>query len=262
MSEILFYLVIFLSNIIQGITGFAGTILAMPFSIHLVGYPVAKPVLNVLGIVAGVYVVAGGPKKVNKQELKRVSIFMGIGILAGFLVKQLLSGQERALYLALGIFVLFIGGRGLISMLKYVMENRGRHPANAKGSREERPEYVKKGMTPGALALLFSAGIVHGIFVSGGPLIITYLSNHTGSKEEFRRTVSAVWIILNSMILVSDILAGYYTQETIRIQLLSLPFLFGGMFFGGILYKHMSQAVFTLLTYLLLCLAGVSLVMK
>ena len=32
MSEILFYIVIFLANIIQGITGFAGTILAMPFS--------------------------------------------------------------------------------------------------------------------------------------------------------------------------------------------------------------------------------------
>lgn len=60
MSEILFYIVIFLANIIQGITGFAGTILAMPFSIHLVGYSVAKPVLNVLGIIAGIYVVVGG----------------------------------------------------------------------------------------------------------------------------------------------------------------------------------------------------------
>lgn len=60
MAEVLFYVIIFLANIIQGITGFAGTILAMPFSIHLVGYAVAKPVLNVLGIIAGIYVVAGG----------------------------------------------------------------------------------------------------------------------------------------------------------------------------------------------------------
>ena len=70
MSEILFYIVIFLANIIQGITGFAGTILAMPFSIHLVGYSVAKPVLNVLGIIAGIYVVVGGYKNVNIRELK------------------------------------------------------------------------------------------------------------------------------------------------------------------------------------------------
>ena len=31
MNYLLFYIVILLSNIIQGITGFAGTILAMPF---------------------------------------------------------------------------------------------------------------------------------------------------------------------------------------------------------------------------------------
>ena len=48
MKELLFYIVILLANIIQGITGFAGTILAMPFSLILVGYDVAKPVLNVL----------------------------------------------------------------------------------------------------------------------------------------------------------------------------------------------------------------------
>ena len=86
MSEILFYIVIFLANIIQGITGFAGTILAMPFSIHLVGYLVAKPVLNVLGIIAGIYVVVGGYKNVNIRELKRVTCYMGIGIIVGTLV--------------------------------------------------------------------------------------------------------------------------------------------------------------------------------
>ena len=93
-------------------------------------------------------------------------------------------------------------------------------------------------------------------------MIVTYLSNHTKSKEEFRRTVSAVWIVLNTLILVSDLMAGMYTLSTIRVQLLSVPFLFGGMFVGSILYKRMSQALFTVLTYVLLCIAGVSLLFK
>ena len=50
MNTVLFYIIIFLTNVIQGITGFAGTILAMPPSLILVGYDVAKPILNVLGI--------------------------------------------------------------------------------------------------------------------------------------------------------------------------------------------------------------------
>ena len=266
MSEILFYIVIFLANIIQGITGFAGTILAMPFSIHLVGYLVAKPILNVLGIIAGIYVVVGGYKNVNIRELKRVTCDMGIGIIVGILVKHFFTGHERLLYAALGIFVIGIGARGLIAFGKYAWENgfgiMDKSPRKSKGSTEEREHYIEKGMTASARALLLFSGVVHGIFVSGGPLIITYLSNHTKSKEEFRRTVSAIWIILNSMILVSDIMAGYYTMNTIRIQAISVPFLFGGMFLGGILFKRMSQTVFTVLTYILLCIAGISLLCK
>ena len=110
--------------------------------------------------------------------------------------------------------------------------------------------------------LLFFSGVVHVIFVSGVPLIITYLSNHTKSKEEFRRTVSAVWIILNSMIFVSDLMAGYYTKNTWRIQAISIPFLFGGMFVGSLLFRRMSQTLFTVLTYILLCIAGISLLCK
>ena len=255
MSEILFYIVIFLANIIQGITGFAGTILAMPFSIHLVGYSVAKPVLNVLGIIAGIYVVVGGYKNVNIRELKHVTCYMGIGIIVGILVKHFFTGHERLMYAALGIFVIGIAWENGFGIMD-------KSPRKSKGSTEEREHYIEKGMTASARALLLFSGVVHGIFVSGGPLIITYLSNHTKSKEEFRRTVSAIWIILNSMILVSDIMAGYYTMNTIRIQAISVPFLFGGMFLGGILFKRMSQTVFTVLTYILLCIAGISLLCK
>ena len=59
MNYILFLLVILLTNIIQGITGFAGTILAMPPGLMLVGYPVAKPVLNVLGLLSGIMSLPG-----------------------------------------------------------------------------------------------------------------------------------------------------------------------------------------------------------
>lgn len=242
MSEILFYIIIFLANIIQGITGFAGTILAMPFSIPIVGYAVAKPVLNVLGIIAGIYVVVGDYKKVNVVQLKKICICMGIGILVGIWVKNLIKGQETLLYALLGIFVLAIGIKGLAESIK--------------------PRQEKSGHTGSGRVLLLLAGIVHGMFVCGGPLVVGYLSGCTKSKEEFRRTISAVWIILNTMILVSDVLSGYYTADTIRIQVISVVFLFGGMFAGGVLYKHMSQRVFMVLTYILLCISGFSLMIR
>ena len=87
MTYIVFYVLITLCNIIQGITGFAGTVLAMPFSIMLVGYATAKPVLNWLGLVAGVYVFIGNRKHVNWKELKKIVIVMALGILCGSFLK-------------------------------------------------------------------------------------------------------------------------------------------------------------------------------
>ena len=98
MNTVLFYIIIFLTNVIQGITGFAGTILAMPPSLILVGYDVAKPILNVLGILAGVYVFVTQWKHVDWKQLKKVVIVMAIGIFGGFFLKNALAGYDAVLY--------------------------------------------------------------------------------------------------------------------------------------------------------------------
>ena len=73
-KKILFLLVVFFTNIIQGITGFAGTMLAMPPSVMLVGFDTAKPILNALGLLSGIYIVAANRKSVNKKEfLKKLA---------------------------------------------------------------------------------------------------------------------------------------------------------------------------------------------
>ena len=100
-----FFLVILLSNIIQGITGFAGTILAMPPSLMLVGYNTAKPVLNVLGLLSGIYVFAGHRKHVCWGELKKIVAVMAVGIVGGIFLKGFFVGRERMLYALLGLFV-------------------------------------------------------------------------------------------------------------------------------------------------------------
>ncbi len=113
MSAILFYIVIFLANIVHGITGFAGTVLAMPFALLLVGYDVGKPILNVLGILSGFYVLVNNYKYVNWKEVKKIVIVMSIGLISGFFIKSLFVGKEEILYNMLGIFVVYLGLSGL-----------------------------------------------------------------------------------------------------------------------------------------------------
>lgn len=246
MNELLFFLTVFLANIIQGITGFAGTILAMPFGMMLMGYDVAKPVLNVLGLLSGIYVFLGNRSHVDRKELKRIVLIMGIGIFAGMGLKRLAGGNEAVFYQALGVFVVLLAGQGLYRIL---------------AAREKEKDGTKERRIRDLL-LLTAAGIVHGIFVSGGPLLIGYLSGRIADKRAFRATISTVWIFLNTVILMGDIQAGLWNREVFRVLGLSFPVLMAGMFAGGKLYRHMSQSFFMILTYVLLAVSGVTLLCR
>lgn len=300
-NYILFLLVILVSNVIQGITGFAGTILAMPPSLMLVGYPIAKPVLNVLGLLSGIYVFAGNYKSVCWKELKKIVAVMAAGIIGGILIKGLFDGKEQILYKLLGVFILFLSVQGWLSLRQGANKNqevKNAKPDSVQPVKPDSDQLVKPDSAqlvkpvpvqpvkpdsdqpvkpdPGQLVkpdseckdspalylILALAGIVHGIFVSGGPLLISYLTKKIQDKVSFRATISTVWVFLNSMILVDDIRAGLWNADLLKVQLLSIPFLLLGMFIGGKLYVRMSQRLFMMITYILLFISGVSLLVK
>ncbi len=254
MNEALFYLVILLANVIQGITGFAGTILAMPFSVRLVGMNTAVPVLNVLGLLSGVYVFLGNRRSVDKKELLKIVAVMGPCVIAGLLLRRSLSAKPGLLYLLLGIVVTATALHGLWKM--FFAKSRAEKPESAENSG------VSGGRRAADLALLGASGLVHGMFVCGGPLLIAYLTARIKDKAAFRATISTVWIFLNGAILVSQIIQGSWNAELLRVQAISLPFLLDGMAAGSYLYSRMSQSAFMKLTYILLLIAGASLFFK
>lgn len=243
MENFLFLIVILLSNIVQGITGFAGTILAMPPSLMLVGYDLAKPILNILGLLSGVYVLVTHGKYVNWKEVKKIVLIMMGGIIGGIFLKILFVEREAMLYRLLGIFIVFLAIQGFYKLYGKKIEN-------------------KKNVQRGTVPLLLSAGAVHGMFVCGGPLLIGYLSNKIKEKVSFRATISVVWIILNSIILFDDIRIGLWDINTCKLLLVSIPVLILGMYIGAKLYSKISQELFMKITYVLLMISGISLFIK
>lgn len=241
-----FFLVILLSNIIQGITGFAGTILAMPPSLMLVGYDTAKPVLNVLGLLSGIYVLAENWKMVCWKEVRKIVIVMAAGIAFSMTIRGFFAGREPFLYKLLGIIVLALSVQGIYRLKAAGGRNQGR---------------VSRG-NKGAYFLLGLAGIIHGIFLSGGPLLISYLTGKMRDKSRFRTTISAVWVVLNTFILLDDIVSGWWKRSLIVVQLSAIPFLLLGMYLGSKLYVRMSQRLFMKVTYSLLFLSGIFLLIK
>ena len=75
MKQLLFLLLVFVTNIIQSITGFAGTLLAMPAGMLLLGMNEAKAVLNVMGLAASLMIAISNRKEINLREVGKISLW-------------------------------------------------------------------------------------------------------------------------------------------------------------------------------------------
>ncbi len=275
-EEVLFCLVILCGNIIQGITGFAGTILAMPASLHLVGMEVAVPVLNVLGLLSGIYVFLEKRKHVLWREVAYIVCVMGISILGGVLIKSALAGHAKVLYVTLGVIVTALAVKGLIGLFLETRQGEkgaeadpgaGADTARSGETLAEESVATQRDGKAGHRSLkdrilVISAGVVHGMFVCGGPLLIGYLTGRVRKKEEFRATISTVWIFLNGLLLGTHLIQGIWNLNVLKIQLITVPFLLLGMWIGSLLARRMKQRTFMILTYVLLLVSGVSLFLK
>ncbi|HAR88858.1 MAG TPA: sulfite exporter TauE/SafE family protein [Ruminococcaceae bacterium] len=233
MKDIIFLIVLFIANVIQAITGFAGTVLAMPASMFLLGVDNAKVVLNVIALLSGLLIAISSYKRINKKLLK-ICVFMLIGMAVRILLCKVIS--SNSLLIIYGIIIIVIAGKNLL--------------------------FHKEHKLPQAflIAILIIAGIIHGMFVSGGALLVVYATQVLKDKEEFRATVAPVWIVLNSILLVSQIQAHAFNYDNIKLILLSIIPLIVATWIGKKLLKRVSQKVFLNLTYILLIISGISLI--
>ena len=235
MKEIIFLFVLFVANVIQAITGFAGTVLAMPPSIYLLGMDNAKVVLNVM-LLSGLMIAVMSYHHMNKKEVIKICVCMVAGMAIGIQICKTVP-SEQILLIIYGVIILLIAGKNLLC---------------------HRQRTLPKALL---LVILLLAGVIHGMFVSGGALLVVYAAQVLKEKEEFRATLAPVWVVLNSILLVSQVRQGVFTEGNIRLILISIIPLFMATWLGKKLVKKVSQKVFLNLTYVLLLVSGLSLIL-
>ena len=241
-QNLLFLLVVFLSNVVQCVTGFAGTVLAMPFSVLLVGTETARPVLNAVAIAASVGVLLKTHRSVNKREFLKILAITLPGMIAGSVLRGFLA-TNGVLFMRLlgGLVVAF----AVVNFIGFLRKKNIFGDGNAVGA-----------------GLLVLGGVAHGMFVCGGPLIVSYASVRLKDTNEFRSTLSAVWVVLNTLLLVSDAVSGSFTPDCIKLLGLSLVLLIFSIILGNKLAEKLSKNVFLVLTYVLMIISGAALLLK
>ncbi len=164
---------------------------------------------------------------------------MLFGTLVGYGLRPWLG--EGVLKSLFGVLVLWFAGRELWRM------TRG-HIATP------HPSWLSRILT-------FSAGITHGLFASGGPLLVYSLAGIHLDKSKLRATLVSIWFCLNASMSLLFLLDGSLLPSVPRI-LAYLPVLVVGVLLGEFLHHRLNELRFRQIVYSLLAVTGLLLIVK
>lgn len=207
----------------------------MPPSVYLLGLDHAKVVLNVMAWLSGLMIAVTGYRHINWKELLKMSAVMLVGMFAGIQICRIVK-SENILLTIYGIIIVVVALKNLCIHTE-----------------KKLPDLI-------LWIVLILAGIIHGMFVSGGALLVIYATQVLKEKEEFRATVAPVWVVLNFFLMVTQFRSGLVGTADIRLICISILPLLIATWLGKKLVCKVSQKVFLNLTYILLLISGVSLI--
>jgi len=103
------------------------------------------------------------------------------------------------------------------------------------------------------------AGVVHGLFATGGPPLVWALGREGLGKRSFRATLAAVWSLLDLVLLVSMAASGRLSWDRLALSAALLPAMAVGIVVGQRLYDHVDETHFRRGVWALLAVAALPL---
>lgn len=233
MDKALFVAAFFFAYTVQAITGFAGNLFAMPVGTTLLGLTSSVAILNTMGFLACGSLALINYKHIHWRELAKMVSVMLPFVLIGIWLDTLLP--LSALLKVYGALIVVVGLRGLLAKKQRFL-----------------PEW--------ALWIVIGlAGLIQGMFVSGGALLVIYAIQKITDKQQFRATLSAVWMVLNFLYACIAFGQGSFTSSVFDVIMWCIPAAIVATLLGQRLQKYLSQERFLKCTYVILL--GIGLVL-
>ena len=231
-------LCIFIAFGIEAITGFGCIVIALSLGALLLPIDAMLPVLVPLNICMTSYLAIRHRQHIHWPTLlKMILPLMVGGTLLGYLLRPALG--DNTLQILFGALVIWFAARELWRSIRGLKVSQH-------GSGWTR-------------SWMLIAGITHGLFASGGPLLVYALTGTQLSKSAFRATLISVWLSLNGLLTVVFALDGSLLPALPRIGMM-LPVLLAGVVIGEFLHHRVNENRFKQLVYTLLLLTGALLI--
>lgn len=231
---------ILLAYTVEAVTGFGSLVIALSLGALILPIPEMMPVVVPLNVLMTGYLVWRNRRHVYWPVLLKLILpLMFLGTLAGYGLRPWLG--DALLRMLFGVLVLWFASRELWRMYRGIQT--APHPAML------------------SRALTFGAGITHGLFASGGPLLVYAIGGIKLDKSRMRATLLVVWFTLNSCLTMLFLIDGTLIPSLPRL-IVYLPLLVIGVLLGEYLHHRLNEQRFRQVVYGLLVITGVLLVFK
>lgn len=231
---------ILLAYTLEAITGFGSVVIALALGALLLPIEHLLPILVPLNLCMSGYL-SWRYRRLIDRHLLLGTILPGmlLGTVVGYALLPWVDGA--LLKRGFGVLILWFAGRELWRLYRHA-------PA-----RSRTPSWVMR-LATGA------AGICHGLFASGGPLLVYALASSDLNKARLRATLISVWFTLNSLLTLAFLFDGRLLPALPPIAAY-LPLLLAGIVLGERLHRRLGERQFRVATYLILLVAGTALLL-
>ncbi|MBE2250169.1 MAG: sulfite exporter TauE/SafE family protein [Myxococcus sp.] len=227
---------VLVSFFVEAVAGFGSMVIALTVGALFSPVDALLGLLVPVNLVLSVYLVARNRAHVDWRFLwRRVVPLMAVGVVIGTALTRVVNqGIAKPLF---ALFVMAVAASQLRQALGKASLTRPLH----EGAR---------------VAGLLGAGVIHGIFATGGPLTVYVSARELADKHAFRATLSAVWVVMNALVMPRLVQDGAVTLHSLQTSALLLLPLGAGIVLGERVHAALDERKFRVAVAALLLVAG------
>jgi uncharacterized membrane protein YfcA len=243
-----FVLVVVLSFVIRGTTGFGGNVVSVPLIALILPVPMIVPAFAILGIVAGIGQAFVSWRDISWRIIRRDLPLAVLGVAVGiFFFKQL--AQQHVFDRVFGGFIVVYA---LYTLMHLARRRASGVAAKAKG---DLPPAVGRGAG-------FCAGFFSAIFGQGGNFYVIYLNKTALGKAELRATLSSILVLISLVRTAAYASTGFLTSGVLAVIAMGLPAMVIGMGIGQFVHVKLSREAITAIIMAILLVSGGALILR
>ncbi len=232
---------------VASIAGFGSNIIGLSLGLMIFPLTFLMPVLLPLNIAVNLLLAVKNRKHINRTIIKSIIPLFPAGSALGLLIFHT-SAMDRWVIILFALFILYVGIRDIY---RQYQKDHIIPPA-------------KERIDPSILEKIYmtSSGIIHGIFATGGPLIVIAVSKLNQGKDAMRSTLPLIWVVMNSILTATYAAAGLFNYSTLKITLILSPFALSGFLIGEMVYKKIDEERFKTIVSLILISGAIAIIIK